>query len=155
MTFQPLDFTNYLGIFGIFFLLFPFAIAFSIVVAVMPTSRKKRIATYSSFLLITALLIITGMTNINIGNDNKEKATTNLAQKYEVKDVNWKSVDTTADPLGTVKEGKVLLTANNGEKYVFQYEINPETSEPKLVDMPIQGGNTVDKEKSAETLLKK
>lgn len=155
MTFQTLDQNPFLFISITLFIFTPLLATFAIVETVAVTTWGKRIFVYTLFVISLAGFIICNLLSAQIKENNEHKAAANLTQKYEVKDVDWKSVDTTADPRGLVKEDKILLTANNGEKYVFQYEVNPDTFEPKLIDMPIQGGNKVDREKSADALLKK
>lgn len=123
MTFQALDFTLY-GLLAI-----PFAIAtpifgaFAVVITAKTSTRKEKIVTYGGLAIAVIMSAIFGLMNLHTINENREKATSNIAQKYDVKEVDWKSPNTTTGPLGTTREGKILLTANNGEKYVFQYEV--------------------------------
>lgn len=155
MTFQALDFTPFTLISMPFILAFLILSAIAMVEALHKSSRKRKIWVFSAYTVSIIIVAFLSITSNNVNNENKEKAVANIAQKYDIKDVNWDSKNTIGGPLGTRKEGTILLTTNNGEQYVFQYKVNKETSEPTLIDMPIQGGNTVDKEKSAEALLKK
>lgn len=155
MTFQALDFTNYALFASISFLTMLVGLGLFLVFMTVTNSKPKRVSSLLiSGLGLIAMVIFVVLSNVS-SNVNKDFATANIMQKYDVKSVEWDSIKTTANPLGEIKEGEILLTANNDERYVFQYKVDEKTSEPTLLDMPIQGGNTVDKEKSAEALLKK
>lgn len=155
MTYQALDYTPFTVISIPFILAFLILSAITMVEVLHKTSRKRKIWIISAYLTSVLFVAFFGITGNNVNSANENKALANIAQKYDVKSVEWKSKTSTVGPLGDKKEGKILLTANNDEQYVFQYKADPNTSEPTLKDMPIQGGNTVDKEKSADSLLKK
>ena len=157
MTFQALDFAPY-GILMIPFLAaFIFSIGFFMASLAQPEDFKikTRIFIIIAFVVSIFAFAVWGFAYVNSIDENQKKATANLTQKYDVKNVDWESKDATVGPLGNRKDGKIILTANNGERYIFQYSVNKDTYEPTLTDMPIIGGNNAGKEKSAESLLKK
>lgn len=95
----------------------------------------------------------------NVLKDNQAKAEQNIMKKYDVKDVEWDSEQTKATPtLAEDSKGKasneLVLVADDGKAYLFRYDLNKETSEPTLKDMPIAGGSTPEDAVSADSLLK-
>jgi len=86
---------------------------------------------------------------------NTLKATHNLELKYDIKDVLWDDPRTTASYDSQHSNQQVVVVANNDQRYVFDYTMNLDTSEPTLTDPPIQGGATPDNATTAEILLKK
>lgn len=87
---------------------------------------------------------------------NEKVAAQNIMKKYDVKEVDWDSQQTRASATQSFKDegNELVLTANNGKNYVFIYDLNKETSEPTLKDMPIAGGTDSGNILSAEDLLK-
>lgn len=159
MVFISLDFTPYRTMMGA--VLFG-GIILSVIVFVIALSLqgKTKVADYLGItsLVMIVLTAVVGLTYSTLDHSankaNETKATQNIMQKYDVKDVNWKSFETNARADGETPDGKILLSTNNGNEYIFKYEVDPKTSEPTLKNMPIQGGNTADKDASAESLLK-
>lgn len=95
----------------------------------------------------------------NVLAENQVKATQNLMQKYDIKKVDWNSSQTTANP--TLRSGssskpknEIVVEANNGKSYLFTYNINKETSEPTLGNMPIPAGSNQNDALNADDLLK-
>lgn len=95
----------------------------------------------------------------NILAENQVKATQNIMQKYDVKKVDWNSSQTTANP--TLRSGssskpknEIVVEANNGKAYLLTYNLNKETSEPTLGNMPISAGTSQNDMLNADDLLK-
>ena len=153
MTFQALDFTNYSMISTVLFIIF---IGFTFGALVFTGKNKKlKIFVVIGYVISILALLATFIPTSISKNENRDKATANIMQKYDVKSVDWHSSNTTADAAGEVREGKILVVDKTDQQYIFQYSVNKDTSEPTLMDMPIQGGNTPDKAKTASSFLKK
>lgn len=153
MTFQALDFSPYPTICMVLFIVF-MIFTFSTLVF---TGKNKKLKFFvgigyglSVIALFASFIPLATQTN-----ENKDKATANIMQKYDVKSVEWESSNTTANPMGEVRDGKLLVSDKTDQQYIFQYSINKDSSEPTLKDMPIQGGANIDKAKTANSLLKK
>lgn len=99
---------------------------------------------------------IVGAVGAGAQDSNEQLAKQNIMKKYDVKEVDWDSKQTRASATQNFKDegNELVLTANNGKNYVFIYELNKETSEPTLKDMPIAGGTDSSDLLSAEDLLK-
>lgn len=156
MNYEALNTTSYLPIAFIFAVFFMATVATFVASdsGIFFTKPWSYIAGISAVIFLGAAVAFAFMGD-TVNNKNQEVATQNIMNKYEVKEVEWESQNTTSRPDGSTKEGTLLVTGNDGGRYVFQYEMNANTGEPTLKDMPIQGGNTPDKAKSSDALLKK
>lgn len=170
MNFSPLDYTNYNALAFIFGFGLPVILMIAFMVFIEKQRNKKQFNDAIELklfgagmigLIVLALVGVFAGENhvVNVLKDNQFKATQNIIQKYEVKDVRWDSQQTTASPvLAADKDGKtnneIVILAKNGKSYVFLYELNKETSEPTLKDMPISGGSNIEDSTDAESLLK-
>lgn len=85
---------------------------------------------------------------------HKTVATENLKLKYDIKNADWNSKDTTAMPKNVSGENNLIIEGNDGKLYVFKYKVNLGTGEPTLGDMPILGGSSPQDAVTAESLLK-
>lgn len=123
--------------------------------------KKKIIGT----VILLAALTGFAFTAINVNNDfnqsvrdynayNKKTATDNLMKKYNVKEVNWDSSDTTVGTLSTSGDGDLRVVLQDDSKYIFKYRVNKDNSEPFLEDMPIRGGTVPASAVTAKSLLK-
>lgn len=95
----------------------------------------------------------------NILAENQAKATQNIMQKYDVKKVDWNSSQTTSSPTlhsgsSSKPKNEIVVEANNGKTYLFTYNLNKETSEPTLGNMPIPAGVNQNDALNADDLLK-
>ena len=127
------------------------------------TAKQEGIYLGTTFVVLIAVCfgLVTAIMNYsnNILAENQAKATQNIMQKYDVKKVDWSSSQTTASP--TLRSGssskpknEIVVEANNGKTYLFTYNINKETSEPTLGNMPIPAGSNQNDALNAEDLLK-
>lgn len=109
------------------------------------------------FFLITATMTFTSYSQSSqINADNREVATSNLMQKYDIKDALWDATDTTAyykDAMNVDKN--LVIMTQDGQKYIFKYGVDKESYEPTLSDMPKLGGSTTSEAVTAESLLQK
>lgn len=85
---------------------------------------------------------------------HKTVATENLKLKYDIKDADWGSSDTTAEPKTVSGDNNLIIEGNDGKTYIFKYKVNLETGEPTLANMPIAGGSAPQDAVTAESLLK-
>lgn len=85
----------------------------------------------------------------------KSVATNNLRVKYDLKEVYWDARETTANPKDAESNENLVIEDLNGEKHIFKYEVNLETREPSLSDMPKAGGAADKPSVTADSLLQK
>lgn len=171
MNFAPLDFNNY-GLLAFFFCfgLPIFLLGFSALTIHFVKVRKEKQGKdfsgdhYIVFVFAAAVVFAVGaaitfkVISFTSMGSNEKLATQNIMQKYDVKSIDWHGMQTTAAPVLDFDENhkgnELVVQANNGKNYVFIYEINHETSEPTLKDMPTPGGSNESVALSANDLLK-
>jgi hypothetical protein len=85
---------------------------------------------------------------------HKTVATDNLKLKYDIRNADWNSLDTTAAPKDVSGGNNLIIEGNDGKTYVFKYKVNLQTGEPTLGDMPIAGGSSPQDAVTAVSLLK-
>ena len=127
------------------------------------TAKQEGIYLGTTFVVLIAIsfgLVASIMNHSNnVLAENQAKATQNIMQKYDVKKVDWNSSQTTASP--TLRAGsssklknEIVVEANNGKTYLFTYNLNKDTSEPTLGNMPIPAGSNQNDALNADDLLK-
>lgn len=143
-----------------FIILFALGIVLFIAFAVtIPSASNSVVVTLCILSVVTMFssLVIAfhERSEMNKSDENhKTVATDNLKLKYDIKDANWDSKDTTAMPKNVSGENNLIIEGNDGKTYVFKYKVNLETGEPTLGDMPIAGGSSPQDAVTAESLLK-
>lgn len=160
MDFTPIDFTPYLMIAGfaglgtsIFGLVW--VCATDGVKKPYPKDRKPWIvigATLSIlFLLVT---ILSSVLAVRAGDSNKENATANILQKYNLSEVLWDARQTKVYPTDDDGDRQILVETKDEQRYIFHYRVDRETGEPTLYDMPIEGGKAPEEAVSIRSLIK-
>lgn len=161
MTYSPLNYTHYDLLAGILFTVCLLSIAAGILFyAILLTQNKmgqltKMVTVFSGVIGLSLI----GSIGLFIADEetnhaNQTIATKNLSQKYEFKDILWQNPETTAYANGHIRDGRIVLLTKDGQEKSFIYTVNPQTHEPTLSDLPIQGGAYPDKVKSANDILK-
>lgn len=157
MTYQALNLTNY-PVWAIVFFCITMVFGFSIVVIDRSTGQQNEkdpttkegkatmvlIALTMVFAVATVIPLVLGY---QASNENNKIAAQNIMQKYDVKDVLWKDKATEVYSNGAKERdesGEILVELTNGEKQLYLYEVNPETSEPTLKDSPLHGTTPAD-----------
>lgn len=156
MVFEALDFTSFDGIlFGFIAAAIVLWFALLIVCDLLGISGAG-----FGFLSLGMLLALGFFASVavspaeDVTQANKVKAAENLKAKYNVKDVLWDDPKTTAASDNQSENEKVVVLGENDQRYIFDYIVTKETSEPTLIDLPIQGGATPDSATTAKALLK-
>ena len=157
MNYQALDFNNYflwsyLGMGATLVCLLALVCINVITGSYESANTKTKVGkTITAVLAVAAFSMLVSfifmVVNISVSNNNDKVATQNIMQKYDVKDVLWKDKATGVRSKGIVDNkttGELLVELNSGEKQVYLYEVNPETSEPTLKDSPIRGTTPAD-----------
>lgn len=109
--------------------------------------------------LVGIIALIAGFANLDISYDRSEErnmtsATENLKSKYDLKEINWESKDTKAEPTSTSGDDELSVEANDGRLYIFKYRVDKGSGEPFLKDMPISGQSAPSETATADSLLK-
>lgn len=157
MMYQTLNLTNY-TIWAIIFFGLTMVFGFSIVIIDKSTGQhNEKDTTTKAGKATMTLIALTGLfaiatiipmaMNVQANNENNKIATQNIMKKYDVEDVLWKDKATEVYSNGSKERdgsGELLVQLNTGEKQVYLYEVNPETSEPTLKDSPLRGTTPAD-----------
>lgn len=161
MKYAALDFTHYAIISAILFFAAMIVLLIGIAVSLHLEHKKREKA--SNFTLFTALpitvllIIVSIFTMVHMGNvnsHNRELATQSLMEKYDLKSVDWDDSRTRTNEVSDSGDRNIVVTSQNNQRYIFNYMMDHKTSEPTLLNMPIEGGKTPDRATTAEALLK-
>ena len=161
MKYAALDFTNYGTITAVLF--FVAMVLFLIAIATSAQLDKKKRVKASMAVLFTGLglavvLLIGSVISLvhmgNVNTHNRELATQSLMEKYDLKSVDWDDFRTKANEVSSSGDRNIVVTSQENQRYIFNYVMDHKTSEPTLLNMPIEGGKTPDRATTAEALLK-
>lgn len=161
MKYAALDFTNYGIISAILFLSAMVVLLIGIGSSLYFEKKKReKVSNFTMFaaLPIAALLIIGSVVSLfhmgNVNRHNKELATQSLMAKYDLKSVDWDDRRTRVSEVSESGDSNLVVTSQDNQRYIFNYVMDHQTSEPTLLNMPIEGGKTPDRATTAEALLK-
>jgi hypothetical protein len=122
------------------------------------TTRQKRtknlLVAGASGLLTLLILGFMLYSGLRI-EENKANATQNILMKYDISSVEWKTPEgRKTNPTDTVASRVVMVTDRKNNVSVFNYNINPETSEPQLENTTKGSVNENFRPIPADTLLR-
>lgn len=161
MKYAALDFTNYGVIGAILFFGGMITILAGIFLSLYLEKKKHEkasmVSLFSGF-SVGALIIIASLSMLgvvmNVNNHNREIATQSLLEKYNLKSVDWDDQRSRANEVSNSGDRNIVVTTHDNQRYIFNYVMDHQTSEPTLLNMPIEGGKTPDRATTAEALLK-
>lgn len=77
----------------------------------------------------------------------------NIMQKYDVQDVDYTFSPYQTNPRATYEQ-RVLIETKEGKRVIFMLEQNQDTSEPTLLDVPIEAGQNITETISVKDIQK-